>query len=205
MKKKLAAVLAIAVLVLAGASAQLMLGVSGALPMDSSMSATEIKDAFTSGDFIMYGGFLELGMGNIGFGASVNTYSYYDSFFGQEMMVIDGDAFVSYHLFKAKAFLDPFAELGFGILGSQYASNTTVTAQDFLSASYYWYAAAGVGINLGPIGIFGKFAYNYALAQKVSYDDEYGNPQYYAAFDPYNTGSAYIPAFRITLGAKLIL
>ena len=209
MNKKLAAVLIIVALVLGGASAQLMLGVSGALPMDAQMSAEELKAAFTDGSAIMYGGFVELGLGKLGIGVSMNTNSYDDTSFYGLVDTIDGDAYISLHLFGAKAFLDPFGELGGGIIGTMYDPDNAnySSATPFLDASYYWYAAVGAGVNLGPVGIFGKLAYNYALDYQVEYKDENGDTQTLLPFGTamFGYGTAYLPAFRFTLGAKLIL
>lgn len=197
MKRKLIAVLALAALVVAGASAQLMIGVSGALPLDSSnTNYQQIADQFKSGQGVFYGGFVELGLGSIGVGLSANTMTIYDDSFGQYMDIVDADLYVSFHIFGARALLDPFAELGYGVIGSEWENGT-----DWIDASYYWYAALGLGVNLGPIGISAKFAYNNAVGTPVELQDGTAAPGFgYTLF-----GEEYLPPCRVTIAAKLIL
>lgn len=197
MKKKLTAVLILAAMLVAGASAQLMIGVSGALPMDSKdTSYSQIADQFQSGQGIFYGGFVELGLGRVGFGVSANTMTLHDDYFDQNYDIIDADLYVAFHLFGARALLDPFAELGYGVIGTQYESQT-----DWLDASYYWYGALGLGVNLGPVGISAKFAYNNAVSTPVQLEDGSDAP----AFGTSYFGSPYLPPYRVTIAAKLIL
>lgn len=198
LRKKLAALFAVLALAAAGASAQLMIGVSGALPMDSKLDAESISAAFKEGSAILYGGFAELGMGHIGLGASVNSNAYTDDFTANKMRTIDADVYLSYHLFKAKAFLDPFGEFGVGLMGLAYDGFDYSLISSWVGASYYWYGALGLGINLDSVGVFGKFAYNYGIDQAVTFNDEYGIPTDLET-------SYYIDAFRFTLGVKLIL
>jgi hypothetical protein len=207
MKRKLAALIAIVAIAASGAYAQLIVGVSGALPMDTQMNAADIQAAFQDGSAIMYGGFAELGFGKVGLGLSVNSNLYTDSYFDQLMRTADIQVYFSYHLFGIKAFLDPFGELGAGLIGTMYGDTTQVSTSSFVDASYYWYAAVGVGVNLGPVGIFGKFAYNNAVGQAVSYEDDLGVTQTYPPYGTYlfGDGVTYLPPFRFTLGAKLLL
>lgn len=199
MKRKLIAVLALAALVVAGASAQLMIGVSGALPLDTEPDSFEqVANQFQSGQGIFYGGFIELGLGSVGFGISANTMTL-ESSFGALYDIIDADLFAAFHIFGARALLDPFAELGYGIIGSQ-----AQEASDWTDASYYWYAALGLGVNLGPVGILAKFAYNSAVSTPVTLDDGSTAPPFGNFL--YSTGDVgYLPPYRVTIAAKLIL
>jgi hypothetical protein len=197
MNKKLTAVLVLAAMLVAGASAQLMIGVSGALPLDSKdTSYSQISDQFESGEGIFYGGFVELAMHQVGFGFSANTMTMRDYWFDANMDIVDADLYVSFHLFGARALLDPFAELGYGVIGSEWENGT-----DWVDASYYWYGALGLGVNLGPVGVFAKFAYNHAVSTPVELDDGSNAP----SFGYYLFGQPYLPRYRVTIAAKLIL
>jgi len=238
MKKIIFALLLVALIGGGGAFAQLMFGVSGDLHMDTQLSASDIKARFDSGEGIFYGGFLEIAGKHLGLGVSVNVSSYTGNIDNstftyegtvyhlpitgdQQLMDYDLTAYLSYHLFGARKFLDPFGEFGGGILatGFQNQSDTNQLFWDspFLAASYYWYAALGLGLNLGPIGVFGKFSFNYPI--KRGYDttfkttDASGNPTGLAGsttLGPYGYDAVlfpdgYLPKFRFTAGIKLIL
>jgi len=203
MKKKLTAVLVLAAMLVAGASAQLMIGVSGALPLDSSDTSIEkLADQYQSGQGIFYGGFLELGMHQIGIGFSANTMTAKDSYFDQDMQIIDADLYIAFHLFGARALLDPFAELGYGIIGSKWEQPTNGQSSDWVDASSYWYGALGLGVNLGPVGVFAKFAYNNAVGTPVKLEDGVSDAP---AFGYWLFGAPYLPKYRVTIAAKLIL
>jgi hypothetical protein len=199
MKKKLTAVLVLAAMLVAGASAQLMIGVSGALPLDSSNTSVEqLSDQFQSGQGIFYGGFVELGMHQIGIGFSANTMTAKDPVFDANMQIIDADLYVAFHIFGARALLDPFAELGYGVIGSEWENGT-----DWVDASYYWYGALGLGVNLGPVGVFAKFAYNNAVSTPVKLEDDSNAPPFGSYL--FNDLDGYLPRYRVTIAAKLIL
>jgi hypothetical protein len=197
MKRKLLAALILAVVLVAGASAQLIVGVSGALPLDSNKTSyQQIADQFKSGQGVFYGAFIEVVMHKVGIGFSANTMQMYDYYFDALMDIIDADLYASLHLFGGRALLDPFAELGVGVIGSQWD-----TGNDWVDASYYWYAALGLGVNLGVVGVSAKFAYNYQMNKVVELAD--GSPA--PAFGTYLFGSKYLPPYRVTIAAKLIL
>jgi len=221
MNRKLIAVAALIILVAAGASAELMLGVTGALHMDTKLEPEEIKARFESGEGIFYGPFLEITGRKMGLGIAGN-FSFYDddwTVLGMiyPMMEYDVTGYLSYHLFGAHALLDPFGEIGGGVIANDFADEAQRSDPalnpyaDFpLYASPYWYAALGAGINLGPLGIFGKFSFNFAIDKRLEteWKDELGggptevNPYGYdAVLNP----EGYLPNFRFTLGAKLIL
>jgi hypothetical protein len=198
MKKKLVVVLALAALVAVGASAQLVIGVSGALPLWSQpQNAQQISTAFQTGNGIYYGGFVEIIMHKVGIGASLNTTTYDDnlSYSGKDR-VLDEDLYLSLHLFGGRAFLDPFGELGVGAMGTIFDGDSWAYS-DWIDGSYYWYAALGLGINLGPIGINAKFAWNNNIGAMSSVPSG----------EPFGTNlqTGGLPLFRFTLAAKLIL
>jgi hypothetical protein len=203
MTKKILVAAVLAAAVGSGAFAQLMLGVSGALYMDTTngVTASQIADQFKSGENIWYGGFVEIAGKHIGLGLSFNTSAAYTDILDVTWHNYDAAFYLAYHLFGARAFLDPLAELGVGAL-----AQINDTSSNIATGTGYWYGALGLGINLGPIGIFGKFAYDFKLAQHLTQTDEAGNKYdvpYYQAYDL--SGDGYLPNFRFTLGAKLIL
>ncbi|HUX42747.1 MAG TPA: hypothetical protein VMV83_16390 [Rectinemataceae bacterium] len=220
--KKFFALLVLATLITGGAFGQLMLGVTGDLHMDTQMSASEISAQFKDGSNIFYGPFAEIAFGRLGIGLA-GTYKGWSDYYLGDMVTYDVAGYFSYHLFKARAFLDPFGELGFGYIANDYASSNPsksigYAAYNPLNASMFWYGALGLGINLGPIGIFGKMSYNNAIKQQMDMVDSSGNTVTdtstgvalkvppYGTLNP-STGywSTDIPAMRFTLGAKLLL
>jgi hypothetical protein len=210
MLKKILVVLLLAAVVGTGAFAQLMFGVTGALHMDSQLSADEIMQKFQDGEGIFYGPFAEIAFNKLGFGASAN-FSFYDDL-GMEFMEYDANAYASYHLFGAKAFLDPFGEVGFGMIANDFANSDEDPMPDAPNAAnLYWYGALGAGLNLGSIGIFGKLSYNNRIDEQLTFQDEFGNDvkvPYYGEW--YFDGTdwvvdPYVPNLRFTLGVKIIL
>lgn len=218
--KKFAAVIVLATLLAGGAFAQIMLGATGDLHMDTTMSAKDISNAFQTGENIFYGPFAEIAFGKLGFGAA-GTFSFYtDLNTNVQWMDYDVNGYLAYHLFKARAFLDPFLHIGFGYMATDYANTSdkdtyvkanpyTSNSSDPISASLYWNAALGLGLNLGPLGVFGQFSYNFPIAKHLTGTDSYGNSYdipYYGTYDfATNTITEYVPKYRFTLGAKLIL
>jgi hypothetical protein len=206
-KKKLFVVFAMVALVAAGASAQLMFGVSGALHMDTQLDSNQIIDQFQQGEGIFYGPFAEIAFGRLGFGVSGNFSFWTDDVLQTEFVDYDVAFFVAYHLFKARFLLDPFVEIGTGYIAQDFANEAEdPNPDDPLGANMYWYTAFGVGVNLGAVGVFGKFAYNNVLQDQldasnlVAYPD--GKLPYYRLD---MDGKPYIPAFRFTAGVKFIL
>ena len=210
MKKILVALLLVAVIA-SGAFAQLMIGVSGAVHTDQ-FSATEIRNSFQSGEGVFYGGLVEIAGRNLGVGVMGNISNYTIAPSTVKLTDYDLTLYLSYHLFGARAFLDPFGEFGGGVLATGFADsadNTLYNPYDgsFFAASYYWYAALGLGVNLGPIGIFGKFAFNYPV--KSSFQTTWKGTDVKTDLYPYGYDAlnlnGYLPKFRFTAGVKLIL
>jgi hypothetical protein len=207
MTKKLFILFALIAVVSGGAFAQLAFGVSGALHSDQQMSASGISNAFRTGDDIYYGGFVEILGRHFGLGFSFN-YSPFSSVSGVDLVNYDADLYLSYHLFRATSFIDPFFEFGLGVLALDYARNSTPSGYNGTSpiaASPYWYGALGLGINLGRhLGIFGKLAYNMLIQRHLTQN---GNEiPYYGTYTSENVDpTEYVPVYRFTLGLKLIL
>jgi len=66
-----------------------------------------------------------------------------------------------------------------------------------------------LGVNLGPIGVFGKFSYNGKIARQLTGEDAQGYSYPIPYYGPWNSDlgkfDQYVPALRVTVGAKLIL
>ncbi len=226
--KKLFTLGLLAILLSSGAFAQLYVGASGALHMDEKLTAAQISERFQNGDGIFYGPFAEIIFGHLGVGLAANfsvyerdVYAYnfttltYDTLLAEKLVDYDVVLYASYHLFKDKPFLDPFGELGFGMLATDFASDASKTAYNPfedspLMASSYWYAGMGLGINLGGLGIFGKFSFNQPVFDPVTatYRADLGGGE--VMLDPYGYDwwlfpDGYLPKFRFTLGAKIAL
>ncbi len=239
MKKILVAFVLVAT-VASGAMAQLMFGVSGALHMDSTLTASEIKDRFDAGEGIFYGGFVEIAGKHFGLGVTMNvsnytgdvnaSFSYTDEFGvkrqydypvqNADFTDYDITGYLSYHLIGAKKIIDPFGELGGGLSATGFQDTETNELpwdSPFLAASYYWYAALGLGINLGHVGIFGKFSYNYPIksAYKSDFKETWDNgiPTNLSGtteLGPYGYDAVlfpdgYLPKYRFTAGVKILL
>lgn len=213
--KKLVAVLLFASLLAGGAFAQLMFGVTGDLHMDTKMSASDIQKSFESGENIFYGPFAEIAFGRLGIGVA-GTFSFYTDYNTNiEFTDYDVAGYLSYHLFKAKSFLDPFGHIGMGYIASDFANSSDKTYYGYqdngdpISASLFWYAALGLGVNLGPLGVFGQFDYNFPIQKHLQGTDSLGSSYdipYYGYFDTNtNTIVEYVPKYKFTIGAKLIL
>ena len=201
MIKRLITVAALVVVVCVGAFAQLAVGGTATIYLDTTNGAAQqIKDDFSSGQNLYYGGFIEY-LGRHwagGLGATVSPWTLH----GIKLIDYDADVYLAYHLFKATAFLDPYGKVGLGMLGESYQSKseknddndyTVGSSTSPLSASAYWFAGLGLGITLRPIDIFAEFAYNFNL----NFQFKDGNQ----AVPSYGGDTPY----RFTLGAKLIL
>lgn len=206
MKRKIFAVVLLTALVLGGASAQLMFGVTGAIPMDSTkFKASDVITQLKEGNGVLYGFEGELAFRKVGFGISANTMSMWNDYYLETDQIIDVNTYISVHFVKARAFLDPFVELGVGLLGTVNPNDTTGNTP-FYDASYYWSGTAGLGLNLGIVGAFVKFGMNFNINKDVMYTDSFGTDYPYARFGTRLFGSAIdVPAYKLTVGAKLIL
>ena len=205
--RRFIAVTAFMALIGSAAFGQIMVYGSGAIRTDSNDLAATFKDFGGKGTF--WGGGAELVFGSLGIGASANISLYTDVF---AWMDYDYNVYLSYHLFGGRAFLDPFGEAGGGQMGTDYAKSAEKPAElgdKPVAANYYWYGALGVGINLGSIGVFGKFAFNTLIDIADSYDDGTPVPPV-GNWELSSDGLNYVvvpvmPAFRFVLGVKLIL
>jgi hypothetical protein len=205
MNKKITIALILAVALGSGAFAQLMIGGSGAMYFDTTvgLTAEQIANSFGADENTWYGGFLEIAGKNIGVGFSFNSSPSYTDSLGFVWSNYDAAFYIAYHLFGAKAFLDPLGEFGIGAL-----AQTNDQSSNIVTGTGYWYGAAGLGINLGPLGVFAKFAYDFKLPNHLKVDDELGNKvevPYYRVGDGDMNAAGYMPNFRFNAGIKLIL
>ena len=221
--KKMLIVLAMATFVATGVFAQLTFGITGLqyYQEDENGDLPSISDAwkdFEDGNSVYYGGFVEVIGRKLGLGLSfnyapdqMNAYSMTPEY---DLMSYDVNLYLSYHLFGGRSFLDPFLQAGIGMMGWDYMNKDdledliggeNVDDNDPLMASAYWDVGFGLGVNLGPVGIFAKAMFNREIkdAVKGEYDNDF--------YDPLLAGKEYdIPAygtmpFKWVFGAKILL
>jgi hypothetical protein len=207
MNRKLIALIAMIALAGTGAFAQFALGVTGAVYDNArDLSANGFSNAWYDlkhGDGYL-GFFAEAGMDHLAVGASVN-FSTYDEDWGvagnnAEMINVDGNLYLQGHLFKFEAFLDPFLEVGFGRMSTDYRTEDP-DPDNPLFASYYWDFGGGLGLNIGSIGIFIKGLYNGKAGEPVQgkyWNSDTGTYEYYDTL-PYA-----ISNLKFIFGAKII-
>lgn len=221
--KKLMLVLTMGALVASGAFAQLTVGLSGVQYFeDDNVGVRQAFENLQDGEGVYYGGFVEIIGRRMGLGLSVNFDPLdYMGVPELEMMSYDVNLYLSYHFFGGRAFLDPFLHFGLGMVGFNFsdpeaAKDYFVTTQggyytyvdedDPMFASMYWNLGLGLGVNLGPLGVFAMAAYNKPINDAVTgtYDDDavfYGLP----SGSEYNIPEWIVSEFTWTFGAKLIL
>jgi len=206
MTKKLLILVVLITFAASGAFAlNLTLGLNGALYMDDNEYPTwkDKTDAFKKGDGVYYGLMVELLGDEIGL---IGNYyaSIYEASFGQEMIDMDLNLGLSYHLLGSTFFFDPFGEIGLGYIFKDYTDPTyaDLDGDAPLTGMTYWYAGVGAGINLGSIGVFTKFHYHFKLgaptAEGTFYDED-GIETYEYEVEEYA-----LKSYKFVLGAKLI-
>lgn len=199
MRKRIVLVLVLAVLAAAGAFADLALGLNGALYMDDAQleaaTGRSVLDSFKSGEGIYYGLMGELMGRKLGFGLAYMA-SFYESAWGDQMVDMDLDLYLAYHILGSRFVIDPLVEAGLGYIFKDYADEAADDDPDNpLTASTYWYLGAGLGVNLGPLGIYAKFIYHFPLAKPVMGQSSLSGTELEAfAIKPY----------KIELGAKIM-
>jgi hypothetical protein len=209
--------MAIVLIVTTGAFAQLTFGITGNQyafedAAGNLPSLSSVWDDFKEGRGTYWGLFGEIILGKLGIGIAFNyqdvpdfTYDGYTVGYSYtEMWSYDANVYLSYHLFGGRAFIDPFLQAGLGINAYDFKNSSdknefnSMGPDDPLFASPYWDFGAGLGINLGGLGIFLKGAYivpmNSVLTGTSYYGVEYDIMPWYLNGD-----------FKYTFGAKLIL
>jgi len=223
MTKKLLLVLAIVMIVTTGAFAQLTFGITGnqyAFEDEAGNlpSLSSVWDDFKEGRGTYWGLFGEIILGKLGLGLAFNyqdvpsfAYDPYGSLIVyEEMWSYDANVYLSYHILGGRSFLDPFLQAGLGINAYDFKNEEDKTEfnslgpDDPLFASPYWDFGAGLGINLGVIGIFIKGAYivpaDGVLTGETWPDPVTGETLEYDIMPWYLNGD-----FKWTFGAKIIL
>ena len=214
MNKRLIAVLAILTVAAAGAFAQIGLGLNAAIYSDTGMPLDEFRDRLREGEGVFYGPFVELAFGQTALGLSGN-FSFYEedwSFFGDgsfmvPMMDFDLTLYAQGHLIKYRAFLDPFVEVGLGVMGKDFADEDyDPDTENPIMAKTYVQAGAGFGINLGGLGIFIKGLYLFPFGDplEVTYDYIDPNTSLPGTYT-YPLAEYPLKRFKLMAGAKIIL
>ncbi|WP_020611915.1 hypothetical protein [Sediminispirochaeta bajacaliforniensis] len=193
---------------------KLSLGFSGALYMDreeiDSSSGEDIWSHFAEGEGVYYGVNAELLFKKLALGLytyfSFYNWDYYDVLssddYSYDMIDVDVNLSLSYHIFGTTAFLDPFFEGGFGTMtasidsyerdGSSYDLNEPFT---FL-AREYCFLGLGLGVNFGGIGFYTKFQYHGSIGPVEFDSDKYGS---------FTTSDFPFKEAKVIIGGKIIL
>ncbi|OHE67042.1 MAG: hypothetical protein A2Z99_18650 [Treponema sp. GWB1_62_6] len=221
--KRMIAALALGALIATGAFAQLMFGISGVqyFQEDENGDLPSIGEAWTQfqdGEGVYMGGFVELAISKLGFGIAFNydellasDYGFFDPAYDQ--WSYDVNFYLAYHFFKARSFLDPFVQMGIGQTAFDYMNKDEISIatngadkDDPMMASMYWDFGAGLGVNLGPVGVFAKAMFNSQLEGVVKGTRDNNDPYYtYYAGDEYDIPAFDPMPFKWIFGAKLIL
>jgi hypothetical protein len=228
MTKKFLLVIAIVLIVTTGAFAQLTFGITanqyvyedeaGNLP-----SLSTVWGDFRDGLGTYWGFFGEIILGKLGIGLAFNYQDvpsfYYDmdgtgTDFGvefyEEMWSYDANVYLSYHFLGGRSLLDPFLQSGIGVNAYDFKNQedkydyNSMGPDDPIFGSPYWDIGAGLGLNLGGIGIFLKGTYMMEMEGTLtgtSWPDAFdGSTFEYDIMPWYLNGD-----FKWTFGAKLIL
>jgi hypothetical protein len=219
--KRIVAALALGALVASGAFAELTFGVSGVQYFaDDSIGLKEAFDGLKDGTNVYYGGFIEIIGRHMGLGGSFNYYDMPEDFGFSvlKMWSYDANLYLSYHFFGGRAFIDPFVQMGIGMMAFNYKDpqgakdfvetftgpvshydSSYIDKDDPMYASLYWDAGAGLGVNLGIVGVYVKGMYNFNLKGTVQGKDDLTGEKY--DIQPYPD----IGDFKWIFGAKIIL
>ena len=213
MNKRLIAALAICLVAAGGAFAQIGLGVNAALYSDTGMSLSEFGSRLHKGEGVFYGPFIELAMGKTALGLSGN-FSFYDedwSLAGDgsypiPMMDFDLTLYLQGHFLGYKSLLDPFLELGLGVMGKDFAdADYDPDTNNPIMATSYAQLGGGLGVNFGPVGIFLKGLYLFPFGS-VDATYEYKDPNTGSkATYTYPLAEYPLKRLKLILGAKIIL
>jgi len=210
--KKILAFALIAILAVGAASAQLAFGWSGALYAEDEIGWDEQMALFRNGEGIFTGPFVELGLGKLALGLAMN-FSAYDSDFyyfdgtttvyagSYEMIDYDVALYAQAHFFRYTSFLDPILEAGFGMMATDFANDyDDPDSENPLRATSYFEAGAGLGVNLGSLGVFWKINYMFpGDPVAVTWTDDSGNQW------TYDLEGYPLSKLKTYIGVKLIL
>ncbi len=216
--KKILAVLGFGAIVATGAFAQLSFGVTELQYYEEGVTAQQAFEDLKTMNGVYFGGFAELTIKKLGFGASFSISPTVEGYDGNyqvtalDQMAYDVNLYLAYHLFGGKAFIDPIVQAGIGMYAYNYQDPIAaeyyyednyytyglVDQDDPLAASMYYDIGVGLGINLGHIGVFTKVMYNQLIDGVIMGTDDYSGDAYeIPAMDP-------MPV-KVTFGAKIIL
>ena len=205
MKRKLAVLAILALVVGSGAFAQISIGASGAL-YTQGINTQEMSKAFQTGEGFFWGPFVELGFDTVVFGVSGNL-SLYATDFGNgtyyAMEDMDVALYIQGHPLKYKNWFDPFIDVGIGKIITDFYNKTDDPDEDNpIAGSYYVQFGGGLNICVGALGVFAKGEYlmnlgpvNATIALSNGEKYTYELPAY---SDP-------LKNVKIVVGAKLIL
>ncbi len=214
--KKTILIVTLLALVTGGLFAEITFGLSGVQYYQKDAngnwpSLKQVFEDFNNGQGVFYGAFAEILGRNWGLGFSFNyqppaEYALYDTY---SLFMWDGCLYLSSHFFGGAAFLDPFAEVGIGVVAIDYYNKEALIAEnpsagidkdDPLMASAYLTIGGGLGINLKPLGVFIKANFvRPSFGNLKGKDDTTGVEYTIPSIDDI------LMPLRWTIGAKLIL
>ncbi len=197
--KKTMLVLVLCLLGAAGAFADWALGLNGALYMDDAewhaATGRSIAEAFRNGEGIYYGLMAEFMGKHMGLGLQFMG-SWYISYFNEPLRDIDTNIYLSAHLLGSRFVVDPMLDAGLGYIFKDWAKRSMDDDPDNpISATFYGYLGAGVGLNIWRLGLYSKFIWHFPIGQVMGTGDLSGIPIEQFGLKPY----------KILIGAKVIL
>lgn len=159
MKKSAVISLIFAFLCVCIASAELGFGFQVPVHFTSFPSYDSLFASYQTASDLFYAPFVEIGGKHTVFGFSYGWRHRSDSNLGS-LKDTDLYGYFQGHLFGYRAFLDPFIEIGGGLIKSDYAIPAQDTdASNPLTASFYFSGGGGAGIILGNVGAFARVSY----------------------------------------------
>lgn len=140
-----------------------------AIPFFAVPEADEVVDALTgSRSDLFYGIGWEVIVGQIGIGGNYGVNFVRDDSYDWTVEWYAEALFVSFHLFGAGAFIDPFAQAGIGCAGSVFIDDASIAgpgytvpldASDILTIGIFPYASLGCAFNLRGLVLGAKLNY----------------------------------------------
>ncbi len=202
MRKTVIILMVLGLVAAAGAFADLSLGLNGAVYMDDAAlqntTGVSLSQQFQSGDGVYYGLMAEILGRKIGLAGSYLASFYTSDVTGYEMVNMDLNLALDAHLLGSRTIIDPIIGVGLGYIAKDFANEADDQDPDNpLTATAYWFLEGGLGLNFGPLGIFGKFLYHLPLGDgTVSGQGGLSDTELEAyALQPY----------KIEIGAKVML
>lgn len=146
-------------------------------------SVSDVVDTFKNKDQPFFWGFgWEVIFDKVGIGGMYDTNFYEDH---EEKWWLDWltqPIYLSYHLFRVRALVDPYVEIGLGCAGRVFLDQELVVEKDPLYLSIFPAVSAGLGLNLNGLILGSKLTYiPTILSLPVSGMDDYPLEQFHVS------------------------